>query len=319
MTLLTRALGIGLGVGIDALLGDPRRHHPVAWFGTWAHAVEQRVWADSRPRGALFLAVVVAPVAVGSIAVERRTRSHGWAHAAATAVAVWACLGGTSLAREADVMAGLLDGDDLAGARARLSHLCGRLADHLPASELARATVESVAENTNDAVVTPLLWAAVAGIPGVCLHRAANTLDAMVGHRSPRWARFGTASARVDDVMALPGARLTGAVGCALAGVVDGDPARAWATMRRDAHDHPSPNGGWCEAAWAGALGVQLGGENIYPGGRVEHRGRLGDGPAPTSTHVRRSATLLRASTIAVTASTCLGLGIAALLGRKSS
>ena len=299
---MSRLLGIAAGVGLDAVLGDPRRHHPVAWFGAWASWVEGRLHADSATRGALFTTVTVAPVVALGVAVDTLTRRHALAHTAATAVATWACLGAHSLAREGHTMADRLDSGDLAAARAQLPSLCGRSPVGMDADDLGRATVESLAENTNDAVVSTLFWGALAGMPGLLVHRAVNTLDAMVGHRSPRYARFGTASARLDDVLGFAPARLTGALACAVAPLVGGSPTRVWRTMRRDAHDHPSPNGGWCEAAWAGALGVRLGGANTY-GDRVEVRGTLGDpdAPRPDASAVRRAASLVGWVTAAAT------------------
>ncbi len=137
---------------------------------------------------------------------------------------------------------------------------------------LARATVESVAENTSDAAVAPLFWGAVAGLPGLLGYRAVNTLDAMVGHRSPRYARFGEASARLDDVANWIPARLTAALTVACAPLAGGSASGALRTWWRDGAAHPSPNSGRCEAALAGALGLRLGGRNVY--------GSAGRGPA---------------------------------------
>ena len=139
--------------------------------------------------------------------------------------------------------------------------------------------VESVAENTSDAVVAPLLAGAVGGVAGIAAYRAANTLDAMVGHRSARYRNFGWASARLDDVLNLVPARLSALLATALAPIVGGSRTDALRTWNRDAHRHPSPNAGPVEAAFAGALDVQLGGTNVY-GDRVEHRPTLGTGPA---------------------------------------
>lgn len=291
---MSRPLGIALGVMMDALVGDPRRHHPVAWFGSWASWVERRLHRDSRARGSVFTAVAVAPVLVLGVAPEHATRNQAVAHTAVTALATWACLGARSLAREGRVMADRLDADNLVAAREQLPNLCGRSPDGMDADGLARATVESLAENANDAVVSTLFWGALAGVPGMLVHRAVNTLDAMVGHRSDRYARFGTASARLDDVLGWVPARLTGALACLVAPAVGGSAGDARRVMLRDAHDHPSPNGGWCEAAWAGALGVRLGGANTY-GDRVEVRGTLGDpdAPRPSASDVRRAATLV--------------------------
>lgn len=218
-----------------------------------------------------------------------------------TAAVTWAALGGRSLEREAAALARLVDAGDLDGARARLPALVGRDPSGLPAGELCRAAVESVAENTADAVVAPLLWGAIAGPAGVVAHRAANTLDAMVGHRSPRYERFGWATARLDDVLGWPAARLGALLAAALAPVVGGDAPTAWRTLRRDGAAHPSPNAGRLEAAFAGALGVRLGGTNRYRS-HVEHRPFLGGGPAPTPADVHRAARLSRAVGAASTA-----------------
>jgi len=147
----------------------------------------------------------------------------------------------------------------------------GRDPSGLDGPQLCRAAVESVAENTADAVVGPLLWGALAGSPGVVAYRAANTLDAMVGHKSPRYLRFGWAAARLDDLLGWPAARLGAVLACLRAPAVGGDMGRAWRTLRVDGAAHPSPNAGRMEAAFAGALGVRLGGRNDY-GDRVEER-----------------------------------------------
>jgi adenosylcobinamide-phosphate synthase len=202
-------------------------------------------------------------------------------------------------------MAGALRRGDVQAARDRLGHLCGRDPAALDEAELARATVESVAENTSDAVVAPLFWGAVAGLPGLLGYRAANTLDAMVGHRSQRYERFGTAAARLDDALNLLPARLSGLLTIAAAPAVHGRRAEAWRVWRRDRNDHPSPNAGQCEAAMAGALGVRLGGRNVYLG-RSEVRPFLGDGPRPEARHVRRAAKLS-----GLVGSAALGLAVA--------
>ena len=140
-------------------------------------------------------------------------------------------------------------------ARARLPSLCGRDPAPLDAAGMARAGTESMAENTSDAVVAPLLWGAVAGVPGLLGYRAVNTLDAMVGYRSPRYRRFGWAAARLDDLANLVPARVAALLFAGLAPAVGGSPAAALAAWRRDAAAHPSPNAGPVEAAVAGALG----------------------------------------------------------------
>ncbi|MFF2527081.1 cobalamin biosynthesis protein [Streptomyces liangshanensis] len=273
------------GLLADLLLGDPRRGHPVAAFGRAAGAVERVLWRDHRGWGALHTLVCAGgAVGLGAV-VARGVRGPGVpgrgargsarggftrrdaASVALTAAATWSVVGGTSLAREARAIGRALAAGDVELARERLPHLCGRDPQSLDAQQIARAVVESVAENTSDAVVGALVWGALAGVPGLAGFRAVNTLDAMVGHKSPRYRRFGWASARLDDAAGRPGARLT----AALAVVAGDDPRGAWRAWRQDAHRHPSPNAGPVEASFAGALGVRLGGTLAY-GGRVEHR-----------------------------------------------
>jgi adenosylcobinamide-phosphate synthase len=290
---MSRALGIALGHLADRRFGDPRRGHPVAGFGRVAAALETRTYADSRARGVVHLAVLAGGITAIGAAVERRSTGHPVAHTLLTAAATWTVLGGTSLGREATAVHDLLAADDLPGARQRLTHLVGRDTSVLDGSEVSRACVESVAENTSDAVVAPLVWGAVLGVPGLLGYRAANTLDAMVGHRGERYGRFGWAAARFDDLLNLPGARLSGLLAAGLAPTVGGRPRAALAAWVRDARRHPSPNAGVVEAAFAGALGVRLGGRNHYAHG-VEDRVRLGDGPPPTPADIARSVRLAR-------------------------
>jgi adenosylcobinamide-phosphate synthase len=178
-------------------------------------------------------------------------------------------------------------------ARERLPHLCGRDQSALDADGLARAALESVAENTADAVVAPLVWGAVAGVPGLLGPRAVNTLDAMVGHRSARYTRFGWAAARADDVAGVVPARVSALVTALCAPTVGGRPADAVRAWRRDAPAHPSPNAGPVEASFAGALGLRLGGRTVYPYG-VQDRPVLGDGTPPTVADLPRAVRLSR-------------------------
>lgn len=271
---MTPLLGLAAGFAADRVWGDPARWHPVAGFGTTAAALERRTYADRRLNGIIHVAILVG----GAALVGARTP---------VAVATWAVLGGRSLDREAEAVQRLLEAGDLPAARQRLTHLVGRDTSELDEAGVARAVIESVAENTSDAVVAPLVWGALLGTPGLLAYRAANTLDAMVGHRSARYERFGWAAARLDDLLNLPGARLT----AALAVLLGDDHRAAWAAWRRDAPGHPSPNAGPVEAAFAGALGVRLGGVNVYAG-RVEDRHVLGDGRAPDVHDITRARRL---------------------------
>ncbi|EXU68558.1 cobalamin biosynthesis protein CobD [Streptomyces sp. PRh5] len=287
------ACGAALGFLGDLATGDPRRGHPVAAFGRAAAAAERRLWRDHRGYGALHTALCAGGAAAGAALLTRAVRGLGsrrGAEVALTAAATWAVLGGTSLGREARAVGGALAAGDLEVARERLPHLCGRDPQALDGPQIARAVVESVAENTSDAVVGALVWGAVGGVPGLIGFRAVNTLDAMVGHKSPRYRRFGWAAARLDDVAGWPGARLT----AALATLAGPDPRGAWRAWRRDGGRHPSPNAGPVEASFAGALGVRLGGTLAY-GGRVEHRPVLNSGGRPVeSADIERAIRLSR-------------------------
>jgi adenosylcobinamide-phosphate synthase len=288
------AAGLALGAAADLLLADPRRWHPVAGFGRAAAALERRTWRDSRTAGVAHAGLLTGAAVGLGVALDRATRGRPGARTLVTAAATWAVLGGTSLARAGTAMARTLDAGDLPAARALLPTLAGRDPAGLEVPELARATVESVAENTSDAAVAPLVWGALAGLPGLLGYRAVNTLDAMVGHRSPRYARFGWASARADDVANWLPARLTAALTAATAPLAGGSAHGAWTVWHRDGAAHPSPNAGRCEAALAGALDLRLGGRNVY-GSRVEDRPVLGSGRAPSARDVPRAVRLSRA------------------------
>jgi adenosylcobinamide-phosphate synthase len=280
--------GMLAGAVLDAALGDPRRWHPVAGFGKAAGVLERRLYAPNRLAGARYATVAVGvPVAAATLATVA-TRRRPWLRAGLVAGATWAALGGRSLRREATALAHELESGDPAGARQRLPRLCGRDPSTLDESELARATVESVAENTSDAQVAPLVWGALAGLPGIVGYRAVNTLDAMVGHRSLRYRHFGSAAARLDDAANLVPARLTAALTVLVAPRAGGSRRGALRSWLRDGGRHPSPNSGRCEAAMAGALGVRLGGRNVYQG-RVEMRPTLGDGRPPKPDDIRRA------------------------------
>jgi len=251
------------------------------------------MWADSKPRGALYAGLCAGAVTGLGVAAQIATRRRPFARFALTAVCTWTVLGGRGLAVEGAEMARLLDAGEVLEARQRLSHLCARDATTLDAAELARAATESIAENTSDAVIAPLLWGAVAGIPGLLGYRALNTLDAMVGYRSLRHFRFGWASARADDAVNLVPSRVGAALTALCAPLAGGRAKQAWRVWRRDGSLHPSPNAGQVEAAFAGALDIRLGGTNSY-GGEVERRARLGDGRDPEPVDLRRAVRLSR-------------------------
>ena len=277
----------------DAVFGDPRRGHPVAGFGSAAAALERRWYADRRGAGVAHAVVLVGAAAGLGAGARRAVGRSPLAATVLTAAATWGVLGGSSLAGHGTALARELTAGDLGAARERLPSLCGRDPASLDAAGMARAGTESLAENTSDAVVAPLLWGAVAGVPGLLGYRAVNTLDAMVGYRSARYERFGWAAARLDDAANLLPARVAALLFAALAPLVGGSPRAALAAWRRDASAHPSPNAGPVEAAAAGALGVGLGGRTVYAHG-VEERPRLGSGPPPEPADLERAARLSR-------------------------
>ena len=299
-----RAAGLGLGLLADSVFGDPARFHPVAGVGKFAALVETAVYRPQRRRGLLQLACVGLPFCAAGFVADRQVSSRS-ARLGLTGALTWAAVGARSLRREAELLADRLAVDDLAGARERIPHLVGRDPSLLDGAAMARAAIESVAENTADAAVGPLLWGAVAGPAGVVAYRIINTLDAMVGHHSERYEQFGFPAARLDDLAGLLPARLTAALTVMLAPAVGGTRREAWRIWRRDASAHPSPNAGPCEAAFAGALGVRLGGPTVYAYG-PQLRPWHGDGPDPTPADVRRAAQLSRLVTLAAGA-LCVG------------
>lgn len=276
--------GLLAGILADRLVGDPGgRFHPVAVFGRYASAVEKRLYAPSKSAGVAYLAACVLPPLSATIAISRKYPELS------LAVALASALGGTTLEKTGLRMRERLDAGDLAGARELVPWLCSRDPELLDEAGIARATVESLAENTSDAVSAPIFWS-VLGAPGVVAHRLVNTLDAMVGYRNDRYNEFGWAAAKLDDLLAWAPARLTAATHVALAGPRWREAVRAW---REDAPTHPSPNAGPVEATAAAALGVRLGGLTRYHYG-TEMRPVLGSGPAPSAETITEAVRLSR-------------------------
>ncbi|MGH8997518.1 MAG: adenosylcobinamide-phosphate synthase CbiB [Acidimicrobiales bacterium] len=285
-----RAGAVAIGLAVDRLAGEPpARFHPVARFGTAMDRAEGRLWADQRGRG-----LALAATGVGAAAAMGWAAEWALGDGVATAAAVSISSAGLALTQAADAVAERLRAGDLAGARAALPALVGRDSSELDEKEIARAVVESVAENLSDAVVATALWGLLGGAPLAFGHRAANTLDAMVGHRTSRHARFGWASARLDDLLGWPAARATAVL---VAVAAPGRAGAVWRACRRDAPQHPSPNAGVAEAAFAAALDLRLGGVNRY-GGRVELRAPLGEGAVPGPADIDRAVALARRTTM---------------------
>jgi adenosylcobinamide-phosphate synthase len=296
-----RALAAAGGLALDRVMGEPPADlHPVAVFGRAMGGVEERLYRDSVRAGSAY---AIGGVALGVVA-GMVTRS--------TTAAVAVAAAGRMLRREADAVRCSLEHGDLDQARARLPALCGRDPGELDESGVSAAVIESLAENTVDAVVGPALWGAALGAPGAFGYRAVNTMDAMVGHRGGRYERFGRRAARLDDVVNLVPARLTAILVAAVC------PPRAAAVrraVRRDAPSHPSPNAGVAEAAFAAALDLELGGIVRY-GERVEQRPRLGDGRRPKPGDIPRAVHL--ADRVELACAALLAAAALVSVGRRS-
>lgn len=283
---------VALALGLEAALGYPARlMHPVAWPAALIDGLERR-WnrptASDRRRRALGVALV-ALLALSAVLLG--VAAQGLLGASLPALTLVALIATTGLAQRSlhDHVAAVLEPlrfGDLPAARAAVSRIVGRDTQALDAEGVAAAALESLAESFNDGVVAPAFWLLVGGLPGLFAYKCVNTADSLVGHMEPRWRAFGWASARTDDLLNLIPARLAGAL-IALAG------GRGWRAMLRDARRHASPNAGWPEAAMAGALDVQLGGDARYDGETVA-RPTFGDGPRPAVADLERGLRLYR-------------------------
>ncbi len=271
---------------LDQIIGDPRSpYHPVAVFGRTMERYERRFWKDSKLSGAIYT-LVGCTLSVAAGAALERVIGGGRALLASTCIAS----ASKSLLDTAGEVGRLLEAGRLEDARVALGALVGRECASLDSEEIARAVIESVGENLSDAVVGSVVWAMILGARGVVVHRAVNTMDAMVGHKSARFERFGWASARLDDVMGLPVAYATALM---VIGAAPGRTGQILRSIRYAPRSHPSYNARTCEAAFAGALGIELGGSNRY-GDRVEDRGRIGSGRRASPEDIDRAVELGR-------------------------
>jgi adenosylcobinamide-phosphate synthase len=279
-------LALPAGFLLDQVLGDPPGWpHPVRWLGRLIRVLEKplRRCLSERIAGVCLLLLVAG--AAGGIVwgiLALTSLIDPWARLAAAALLIYFGLAARSLARESAAVLEACAKTDWPEARRRLSRIVGRDTADLSPDEIYRAAIETVAENTTDGVVAPLLYAALFGPIGLWVYKAINTLDSMVGYRNERYVRFGWASARADDVANFIPARLTWLL-MTLAAFLSGKDGRsAFRIGWRDSRKHPSPNAAWPEATMAGALGVQLGGPSTYLG-RVSDKPRLGDPGEPLS------------------------------------
>jgi adenosylcobinamide-phosphate synthase len=290
---------------LDVTIGYPQAvyraiGHPVTWMGALLAALERRLnrptlgFSVRRASGVLALALYLGVVAVAAGLVSSFAPS-GPIGFAALAILASVLPAQQSLDRHVRAVAEGLEQGGLAAGRTAVAKIVGRNPATLDAAGVARAALESLAENFSDGVVAPLFWVALGGLAGGALYKAVNTADSMIGHKTERFFAFGWAAARLDDLVNLPASRLAALWLIAAAAVSPDASAReAWRTVARDARRHRSPNAGWPEAAMAGALGVRLAGPRVYGETRVDDP-FMGDGRAKaTATDIRRGLALYR-------------------------
>jgi adenosylcobinamide-phosphate synthase len=271
--------------------------HPVTWIGRLIAALDRALNRDKAEakwrRGAGIVAILVLLCIVGAIAfiVERELLRLPFGLIAVAIIASSLIAQRSLYQHVTDVATALERGGVIAG-RAAVAKIVGRDTGALDAAGVARAAIESLAENFSDAVVAPVFWMAIAGLPGVALYKAINTADSMIGHRTPRHEAFGWAAAKLDDLVNLPASRLSALLLVAAAAL--NESAAAWRAVLRDASRHRSPNAGYPEAAMAGALGLSLAGPRVYDGVTIDDA-TMGDGRRDaTSADIRRALALYR-------------------------
>ena len=306
MIVATQALLPLAAVVIDAVVGDPRsKWHPVVLIGNLISLLEKSLRRpdDSAQRqcwmGALLVFLVLTLVyTVVSDLLSLLERLHPLAKTAGGALLLSFAITPRSRAEAGNEIRHYLLAGDLIRARAKVGWIVGRDTDRLDESGVTRATVETVAENIVDGIVSPLFYAAIGGAPLAFLYRAVNTLDSMVGYKNEKYRYFGMVAARVDDAFNYIPARLTGVLLLIAAALAGYDAKTAAITIRRDAAKHPSPNSGIPEAAVAGALGIRLGGLNYY-GGIASCRAHMGDSVRPLrAAHIAQTIRLMYLTTV---------------------
>lgn len=284
-----------VAVACDLAFGWPgalyaRIGHPVTWLGRLIGALDRRLNRPGRPRRArgVLAAAVVIGLAAGAGALAQAALPEGVLGVVMGGLLAWPLVAIRSMHEHVAAVARPLSAGDIPAARQAVAMIVGRDPSRLDSAGVARAALESLAENSSDGIVAPLFWGVVAGLPGIAAYKAINTLDSMIGHRTPRHEAFGWASARIDDWVNLIPARLTGL----LFALASGRPGRGLRVMARDARAHRSPNAGWPEAAMAGALGVRLSGPRIYADRIAEEPWLNGTCPDPFPADLARGLAL---------------------------
>lgn len=289
-----------LALLIEVIVGYPDRllraiGHPVTWMGRMIvvldRALNDETMSDAKRRAsgvAALLAIIGVPAIIGYV-VERGVLLLPLGIVAAAIIAS-TLIAQKSLREHVARVAAALEHDGVAAGRVAVAHIVGRDPDALDEAGVARAAIESLAENFSDGIVAPVFWLAATGLAGGAAYKAINTADSMIGHRTPRHDAFGWAAARLDDLLNLPASRLSALLIVAAAAVSPGaSAADAWRAVMRDAPRHRSPNAGYPEAAMAGALGLALAGPRAYGGVRIEDA-LMGDGGRDATTADIRAA-----------------------------
>jgi adenosylcobinamide-phosphate synthase len=275
--------------------------HPVAWIGRLIGALDRMLNHDDatdgvrRMGGVIAVLVVIVIAGVAAFAIQRILFLLPLG-VVTTALVASSLIAQRSLHQHVAAVASALEANDLAAGRAAVSHIVGRDTAELDEAGVARAAIESLAENFSDGVVAPVFWLAIAGLPGGALYKAINTADSMIGHRNKRYAAFGWAAARLDDLVNLPASRLAALILIGAAALRRDEVAAvdAWRTVWLDAPRHRSPNAGYPEAAMAGALGLSLGGPRVYDGERVDDAPMGGGRWTANAADIRRALALYR-------------------------
>ncbi|MBB5355748.1 adenosylcobinamide-phosphate synthase [Anoxybacillus mongoliensis] len=297
---MTHVWAIVFALLLDRIFADPHRFHPVSWIGQVIAYMDRRLnkGKGRKGKGLLTLFVVCTltfVVSYGVITVAYRLSFLVGMFI--EAIIIFVSIAPTSLAKAAYGVLEPLKRGDIEEARKNVAMIVGRDTEMLQEDGIVRACVETVAENTSDGVTAPLFYAFLGGGALAMLYRAVNTCDSMLGYKNDRYAQFGWASARLDDVLNYLPARLTAFVML----FVHRANKQAWKLLFRDARNHPSPNSGWCEAAMAALLGVQLGGVNTYKG-VVSVRPTIGDASVPlASAHIEQAVAIMKRTTVAFT------------------
>lgn len=288
MSLATTLIILVAALGVEALFGYPQRlykliGHPVTWIGALISKLDRDLNRDDESRaarkasGVLALIVLVA-IPAGLAWIVQITLASTWLGNIALVLIASTMLASRSLYDHVRDVAQALRNEGLDTGRTMVGRIVGRNPETLDEHGVARAAIESLAENASDGITAPVVWFALLGLPGLAAYKAINTADSMIGHRTPRHDAFGWAAARLDDLVNLPASRLTGFLFALAARFIpNGSTDNAFRAMRRDAHRHRSPNAGWPESAMAGALGLKLNGPKTYGATHVDDA-YMGDG-----------------------------------------